>query len=323
MLGGRAPVILGHMVTTRCNLRCSFCTYWREEGVGSDGEMDLSAIRSLLFDAAESGVAVYTMTGGEPLLRVDAPDILASARKRGLFSMLITNGSLLHRFIAALPDATDLTVVSLDSLDPVVYRKLRGKGADLSRVVGNIDLLAEAVKGKGEGRWALNCVITDDNVGEVRAIAGFARERGGGVTFEPVLGQPLDDCPGLTASYRELGEMLLRLKDEQGNVLNSRAYLEALRDGRRPKCLSDMVLRVGPRGDVTGPCLDHPSSAVVGNVTRKPLKEILASKEWREAHAHAKDCTRPDCWMSCYTEPALLLKKPVGTLVDALVGLVR
>ena len=90
-LGSRRPLILGHMVTTRCQLRCRFCTYWREDGSEPRDEMDITAIEGMLDSAAASGVAVYSMTGGEPLLRGDAADILRAASDRGLFTMIITN----------------------------------------------------------------------------------------------------------------------------------------------------------------------------------------------------------------------------------------
>ncbi len=322
-LGSRRALVLGHMVTARCQLRCRFCTYWREGTAGAQDEMDLPAINAMLDGAIGSGVAVYSMTGGEPLLRNDAADILGAASGRGLFTMMITNGLLLHRHLEALREVTDLLVVSLDTLSPKVYAELRGEGADIRRVMDNIVLAGRAASSTKRLRLGINCVITDSNIGELEALAGFAADVGAGISFEPVLAQPVKGCPGLSVDLSELGGTLLDMRSRHRHILNTRAYLEAMAAGERPPCLADMVVRVGPEGDVTAPCLDIPSARVVGNVREAGFGSIVSSREWREAVDLAKECRRDDCWMSCYTEPGLLLRSPAGALQDAVIGMLR
>ena len=79
----------------RCNYNCAGC-YSRGRPTGdelSTGELD-----ALFSEAEELGVHSIVLTGGEPLLRGDTPDLIA--RHRRLLFFIITNGSLMTSQIA-------------------------------------------------------------------------------------------------------------------------------------------------------------------------------------------------------------------------------
>lgn len=89
-------------VTPRCNLSCGFCyNYWRRPGSAVPKELPLSGIDMLFgsLGAHASGSGI-TLTGGEPLLREDLPDIAALARSRGFTVAVATNGVLLNDVLA-------------------------------------------------------------------------------------------------------------------------------------------------------------------------------------------------------------------------------
>ena len=71
------------------------------------------------------GVRKLRLTGGEPLLRRDLPELIRRLVPLGVPIALTTNGSLLRLQATALREAglTRLTV-SLDTLDPVVFRRM-------------------------------------------------------------------------------------------------------------------------------------------------------------------------------------------------------
>ena len=71
------------------------------------------------------GVRKLRLTGGEPLLRRDLPELVRRLAPLGVPIALTTNGSLLHLQAAALRKAglTRLTI-SLDTLDPVVFQQM-------------------------------------------------------------------------------------------------------------------------------------------------------------------------------------------------------
>ncbi|MCK9587601.1 radical SAM protein, partial [Methanothrix soehngenii] len=89
----KRPYVLSHGVNARCNLRCSFCQYWREPG----GEMTKKEIFRMLDEASSFGIGVYNAWTVEPLLREDLPQILRHAKSQGLITSLVTNGLLLAK----------------------------------------------------------------------------------------------------------------------------------------------------------------------------------------------------------------------------------
>ncbi|WP_052339532.1 radical SAM/SPASM domain-containing protein [Gorillibacterium massiliense] len=90
--GVQVPPILILSTTAACNLNCAGC-YSRQTAHMPGTDLPPDAIHRLVDEAAEIGVAVLMLAGGEPLL---APEWLhAAARHPGLLTLLFTNGTLL------------------------------------------------------------------------------------------------------------------------------------------------------------------------------------------------------------------------------------
>ncbi|WP_019586337.1 GTP 3',8-cyclase MoaA [Deinococcus apachensis] len=139
-------------VTDRCNLRCTYCM--PAEVFGPDYAF-LPRSELLSFEEIERlagafvtlGVRKLRLTGGEPLLRRDLPDLVARlARLEGVEDVaLTTNGLLLPRLAADLKAAGLRRVtVSLDSLDPEVFGRMNGVGVHPKRVLDGIEAALKA-----------------------------------------------------------------------------------------------------------------------------------------------------------------------------------
>ena len=140
-------------ITDRCNLRCVYCM--PAEGVKSmsHGEiLSYEELERLASAASLAGIRRVRLTGGEPLVRRGAVDFvrMLSAVEPGLKISLTTNGVLLARYAGALKDAGLRRVnVSIDSLDPGVYRSITRVGELEEAVAGlraAIDAGLEPVK---------------------------------------------------------------------------------------------------------------------------------------------------------------------------------
>jgi cyclic pyranopterin phosphate synthase len=91
------------------------------------------------------GVEKIRLTGGEPLLRHDLPDLVRALKtEAGIRDLaLTTNGWLLEKMAPALRTAgLDRLNVSVDSLDPLTAGRLNGQGFDIKRVMLGIDVAA-------------------------------------------------------------------------------------------------------------------------------------------------------------------------------------
>ncbi len=118
-------------VTFSCNLGCRFC-FARSGSVGSP-DPDITDIRNRLHALATAGVSCnIQLSGGEPTLRDDLPDIIATAVSAGFpFVQLNTNGIRLGRDFAFTEQlkAAGLASVFLqfDGIADDVYLALRGQ----------------------------------------------------------------------------------------------------------------------------------------------------------------------------------------------------
>nr|WP_276567165.1 GTP 3',8-cyclase MoaA [Kozakia baliensis] len=130
----------------RCNFRCPYCM---PESTYHEHFRFLEARERLSFDeiervarvAASFGVTKLRLTGGEPLLRPQLPELIARlAAIPGIEDVaLTTNGVLLERHAAALKQAgLHRITVSLDSLDPAIFARMSGGRAQLTPVLESI-----------------------------------------------------------------------------------------------------------------------------------------------------------------------------------------
>jgi len=102
--GRRIPLDGTIETTFRCNLNCTHC-YVNEPAVSRkirSQELPTARLTSLIDEIAEAGCLSLLLTGGEPLLRADFPDVYLHALRRGLLVTVFTNGTLLSEKIADL-----------------------------------------------------------------------------------------------------------------------------------------------------------------------------------------------------------------------------
>src|SRR4051812_28698995 len=128
------------------------------------------------------GVEKVRLTGGEPLLRPDVPELVRVLKHElGLRDVaLTTNGWLLEKLAPALHAAgLNRLNVSVDSLDDITAGKLNGLGFKVARVLRGIDAAAALglpVK--------INCVVQRGvNDAELLTLAEYFRERGHPLRF--------------------------------------------------------------------------------------------------------------------------------------------
>jgi cyclic pyranopterin phosphate synthase len=124
------------------------------------------------------GVAKVRLTGGEPLLRRDLPDLVSKlVAVPGLKEVtLTTNGSLLTGLAEPLKAAgLSRLTVSLDSLDPVRFKDNTDTGVPLDQVLAGLAASTAA----GFTGTKLNCVLRRGvNDADILPLAEFAREQG-------------------------------------------------------------------------------------------------------------------------------------------------
>ena len=150
-------------VTDRCNFRCTYCMPAeifgeRYEFLPRSQILSFEEIERLAAILAGLGVEKLRVTGGEPLLRADLPDLLARLSAiEGIEDLaLTTNASLLPRLAKRLREAGLRRVtISLDSIDEAVFAEMNGGKLSVARVLEGID----AAQAAGFGPIKINCVV--------------------------------------------------------------------------------------------------------------------------------------------------------------------
>lgn len=174
-------------VTARCNLRCRFC-FASAGGHGVDPDLATleRAYRALL---AAGGPCNIQLSGGEPTLRDDLPEIIALGRSLDFdFFQLNTNGvRLAHddRYVRRLAEAgLGCVFLQFDGVSDEAHRALRGLGLSQTKRAA----IAACVE-HGLGVVLVPTVVPGVNDHELGAIVDFALSWGAGVRgvhFQPV-----------------------------------------------------------------------------------------------------------------------------------------
>ena len=209
---GRRIEYLRVSVTDKCNLRCVYCM--PEEGLPwlrREQLLTYEEIAQLVAAMAPMGLRRVRITGGEPLVRRDVPELAALlARVPGIDDLsLSTNAVLLEEQADALRAAGVRRVnVSLDSLRPDRVDALARRPRASARIMAGLDA-AERV---GFDPIKVNVVLMrGSNDDEIADFAALTRERPWHVRFIELM--PTGANLALSANaFISCGEALSRLR---------------------------------------------------------------------------------------------------------------
>jgi radical SAM protein with 4Fe4S-binding SPASM domain len=168
-----SPVILVWEITRSCNLNCVYCHVDAGQKPMKQ-ELNRSEKLELVQQVAEVGTNALMIAGGEPLTSPDLPDMIRQAHQRGLYTVLITNGTLLTRENADSLKQTglDYIKVSIDSVLAKIHNALRGKGC-WEKAIAGVQNAVEAGIATG-----ISITATQANFSEIPKIVQMAKELG-------------------------------------------------------------------------------------------------------------------------------------------------
>lgn len=125
---GRLVRSLRISVTDRCNLRCTYCLPLGIHEFGKTEDLlSFDDLVQVVRVACRLGVDHVRLTGGEPLVRPNLPELVERLKRETTVRevALTTNGVLLERNVVALAKAgLDRLTVSVDSLKPDRFRTI-------------------------------------------------------------------------------------------------------------------------------------------------------------------------------------------------------
>jgi len=134
----KKPLLAGMKITTRCNMQCLHCPFWRKD---MKVDMKWDVYKKTIKKIYDEGVRIFIIEGGEPMLWQDKKskknitDAIEYAKKYFFYTAISTNGSI--SFDKINPD---IIFVSIESSGEN-YFKIRGDY--LTHVIKNIKAAAE------------------------------------------------------------------------------------------------------------------------------------------------------------------------------------
>lgn len=236
----RKPILVHFEVTTRCNARCGFCDYWKTPPAERERELASFADAARYFNPM-----MVTFTGGEPTLRGDLEELVASVDRAitTKYTTLITHGAMLTVERARSLRAAGIHQfnISLDFPDER-HDAARGIPGLSARIFNAIP----GMRAAGVDAIRFNTVIKSTNLDALMPIVRYAAELGVGVNFSMYTdnknGNPdgLIRAAGLEGLDTVMAEIMAFKRAHRGVITNSDHYLEQI-----PRYA---------RGELTEPC---------------------------------------------------------------------
>jgi len=252
------PIVVSFEVTDACTCYCKHC----DHGGPRDESRNLKPADYRRY-TEELRPCVVQVSGGEPLMRDDAVEIVRSIKdgSRLPYTILVSNWSLMtaEKYQALHDAGIDQFSVSLDFPDerhddfrayPGLYRHLE-------------DLVPRVAK-FGYDDIVLNSCITSENLGEINAIADKAREGGVNLCYSAYSARRTgcrDYFPDAPEQLAELSAQLDRVKarrDQTNWIVNAPTTLEATRryfaNNGTPGCKAGLRFLVVTADGALQPC---------------------------------------------------------------------
>jgi len=292
-------------VTSRCNLACRMCAYWRTT---REQTLTLAEWQGVIDALADHGCGKLHVSGGEPFLRPDLLEILRHGVERGLKVNLTTNGTLLDRERAQRLVATGINAVSvsLDGPNAKLHDRVRGQPGAFKRSLRAIRwIVRERDRRRAKLKLRINTVLFPDTYRKLPDMVRLAGELGA-VDLVPM---PVDGPDGQRLSRRQLERFnaevapeALRLREALGfpcppervypfgTSARDLAYAKLGNYARgyherRPCYAPWLHTFVAWNGDVFLCCMTNASSEPLGNLRRQTLDEVLEGEAYARVRA--------------------------------------
>jgi len=320
----RSPVYVQLTIMPGCNLNCQMCQVVHSwEG---QPQLTLSQIEDIADKLVNLGVGYVVLTGGEPFLRSDLPEIVRIFEQRGFDLRLQTNGTL------STPELADKLIeaglrhlsVSLKSLYPEREDALAGREGVWHKIMETLSLFSERLP-KDANMIVLNTVITPLTLFEAPALAEFALRAGFFISFIPIhvgcqdgdfnYRSPIQELrfqPQMHSGIDRVYKRLFELKKKGYPVFVSRRFLREsasfLKTGRTQwRCPApNLFFAIAPDGRFA-PCSEFVSEySVLNEDFIKMYKSSAFRKKIRRQYV--ENC--PGCMYACWPEITYMCSSP-------------
>jgi Fe-coproporphyrin III synthase len=292
------------IVTYRCNARCNMCDCYKDPTRPQD-EITLDTIRKL------PEMAFTNITGGEPFIRQDLPEIVRALLPKTDRIVISTNGYFTDRIIALCKEFPSVGIrISIEGLQ-ATNDAIRGIPDGFNRGYGTLQTLVEM----GHPDVGFGMTVQDRNHHDLLPLyrlseklnMEFATATLHNSFYFRKTDNKIDDKEGVSRSFEALISEMLRSKSPKQwfRAYFNHGLVNYIYGQKRllPCEMSDDGFFIDPFGDVL-PCNGMAEKASMGNLRDKDWDTLWNSERARAVRAQVHHCQR-NCWMIGSASPAM------------------
>ena len=292
------------ILTYRCNAKCNMCEVWKHPSKASE-EIGLDIIERL------PDMFFANITGGEPFIRQDLPEIVGTLRKKAKRIVVSTNGYFTDRIVALCKQYPDvgirISIEGLQKTNDAIRRIPNGFDRGLKTL---LELRAMWIKDIGFG-------MTVQDLNRCDLLPLYYLAQGLGYEFATATlhnshyfhkwNNRIEDKEKLIAEFDKLIRLLLKSKRPKDwfrayfnyGLIN---YIEG--NMRLLPCeMGQNGFFLDPWGDVLS-CNGMDEKQSMGNLKEHSWNQIWNSKRAEEVRQIVKNCKK-NCWMIGSVAPAI------------------
>jgi MoaA/NifB/PqqE/SkfB family radical SAM enzyme len=290
------------LITRKCNYRCRGCNVWKEQ---DKRELSTEEIKKGLDILKDLGIVEIVLSGGDPLLREDAAEIIEHASKL-FITTVYDNGSMAAKKVDALRNV-DFAAISIDSLDEAKNDYIKAVPGAWKKAMESVETLHK------EGiNVSVTPTISQQNLYEIVDITNYFTKKGIPVWY---CLYSYDQTGDINQLFRigkandefiirdkqamvKLCDTLIEMKKKNGKILMTNKLLKVLRtlfsEGKRTwKCQAlQNFLVIDHLGRIAG-CHSHNFAGSVFD-----LPKLWNSEKFDFLRQTYNECTQ--CAYLCY-----------------------
>lgn len=292
------------IVTYRCNARCNMCDCFKDPSDPSQ-EITLEDIKKL------PEMAFTNITGGEPFVRKDIPDIVRELYKKSNRIVISTNGFFTDRIINLCKEFPEVGIrISIEGLQEA-NDKIRGIPDGFNRGYNTLKKLVEM----GHPDVGFGMTVQDMNCEDIVPLyklsdelnMEFATATLHNSFYFRKTDNKIDDKYKVAQNFEKLINELLKSNSPKKWF---RAYFNHGlinyiygQDRLLPCDMASNAFFIDPFCDVI-PCNGMAKKAVMGNLKEQTWDELWNSEQAEKVRQQTKSCNR-QCWMIGSASPAM------------------
>ncbi len=285
-----------------CNLKCEMCNHWRETRAPA---VTMQKFHEVMTDLAALGCRKVHFSGGEPMLRVGIPELVAHSHSLGIRVTMTSNGTLIDKEKAKALIQAGLRGINISIDSPIrkIHEKIRGVEGSWKQTTRAVEYLRKYAR-KGKLGVRINTVVSRDNFDTLMTLPDVAHELGAdGINLIPVddhCGEQLSlrksdiayfnehVAPRIAARGLELG--MIKTEDEAYPFGRNQIELQMARAGRyalgyykkRPCYAPWTHTLIDHAGMVYVCCMTREQIPPLGDLKKSSFKEIWEGKAYQQ-----------------------------------------